>query len=119
MLPPDPLERDPRADGRGAPHAWLRLAPGALQGALVALVGRDTRSLALSSAQRLSHFPASPMVSISWYRGIDAGLIEHSENRPCWRPFASQVVISGSQSRPTVGWAPTTGRGYMACFNAD
>ena len=90
-----------------------------MQGALVALAGRDTRSLALTSAQRLSHFPASPLVTISWYHGIDAGLIEHSANGPCWRAFASQVVIAGSQSHPTVGWAPTTGRGYMACFNAD
>ena len=119
MLAPDPLERAPRANGAGAAHQWLCLPPPALQGALVALAGRDTRPLALSSAQRLSHFPASPLVSISWYRGIDAGLIERGGNGPSWRAFQSQVVISGSQSHPTVGWAPTTGRGYLACFNAD
>ncbi|MES2018764.1 MAG: helix-turn-helix domain-containing protein [Pseudomonadota bacterium] len=119
VLAPGPLERAPRADGQSAPHSWLRLAPPALQGALVALVGRDTRSLALTGAQRLSHFPASPLVAISWYRGLDAGLIGDSVSGPCWRPFASPVVISGSQSHPFVSWAPSTGRGYMACFNAD
>ena len=119
VLPSGPLERGPRADDHGARHAWLRLPPPALQGALVALAGRDTRSLALTSAQRLSHFPASPLVSLSWYHGIDAGVIEHGANGPCWRSFASRVVLSGSQSHPSVGWAPTTGRGYMACFNAD
>lgn len=117
---PDPLERAPRACGGDvASNAWLRLAPPALQGALVALVARNTSRLPLSSAQRLSHFPASPLVTISWFRDLDVGLVERGENGPCWQPFGAQVVISGSQSRPTVSWAPTTGCGYMACFAAD
>jgi AraC-like DNA-binding protein len=117
---PDPLERAPRiAMGGNASSEWLRLAPPSLQGALVALVGRDTSKLPLNSAQRLSHFPASPLVTISWYRDIDAGLVERSKNGPCWQPFGAPVVISGSQSRPTVSWAPGTGCGYIACFNAD
>lgn len=119
-LCPDPLERAPRACGTdGTPNAWLRLAPPALQGALVALVARDTSKLPLISAQRLSHFPASPLVTISWFRSLDVGLVERGESGPCWRPFGAQVVISGSQSHPTVSWAPATGRGYMACFAAD
>lgn len=119
-LYPDPLERAPRAcGGDGAPNAWLRLAPPALQGALVALVGRDTSNPPLSSAQRLSHFPASPMVTISWFQGLDVGLVGRGENGPCWQPFGARVVVSGTQSHPTVSWAPTTGCGYMACFAAD
>lgn len=117
---PDPLERAPRACAKqGAPSEWLRLPPPALQGALVALVARDTSKLSLSSAQRLSHFPASPLVTISWFRGVDAGLIETGAGGPAWRSFGAQVVISGSQMHPTVSWVPTTGRGYMACFTAD
>ena len=42
---------------------------------MVALVGRDTCALALTSAQRLSHFPASPLVTISWFSGMDGGLV--------------------------------------------
>ena len=120
---PDPLERAPRAIGAGgelnASSAWLRLAPSALQGALVALVCRDTCTLSLNSAQRLTHFPASPLVGISWFHGADVGLVERGKHRPQWQPFDAQVVISGSQSHPTVSWAPTTGRGYTACFTAD
>lgn len=97
----------------------MRLAPPALQGALVALVGRDTSALALTGAQRLSHFPASPLVTISWFHGMDGGLVSSGPEGPVWQPFGAAVVISGTRSEPVVTWAPTTGRGYIACFNAD
>lgn len=112
---PDPLRRAPRALEGGAARDRLMLAPPALQEALVALVSRDTSHLALDDAQRLSHFPASPMVSLSWYHGLDAGLVDARG----WHAFGSRVVVAGSQSHPTVTWAPTTGRGYMACFAPD
>jgi AraC-like DNA-binding protein len=120
-LCPDPLERAPRACGRddAAASEWLRLAPPALQGALVALVARDTSKLALGNAQRLTHFPASPLVTISWFHGMDVGLVKRGKDGPCWQPFGAQIIISGSQSHPAVSWAPTIGRGYMACFAAD
>lgn len=116
---PAPFERAPRACADGAASEWLRLPPASLQGALVALVGRDTSALSLSSAQRLSHFPASPLVTISWYRGLQAGVIERGDHGAGWQAFNAPVVISGTQSHPTVSWAPTNGAGYMACFNAD
>lgn len=118
---PDPFERAPRAclGGDDASSEWLRLPPPSLQGALVALVGRDTSKLSLNSAQRLSHFPATPLVTISWFSHMDAGRVEPGRHGPGWQRFGAAVVISGTQSRPTVGWAPTTGRGCMACFNAD
>jgi AraC-like DNA-binding protein len=109
---PAPFERAPRASD--ASTQWLRLAPPSLQGALIALVARNTSALALTSAQRLSHFPASPMVTISWFQGADVGLV----GKAGWQSFGAQVVISGSASHPRVSWAPTTGRGYVACFNA-
>lgn len=119
-LSPDPLERAPRARRDGAASTdWLRLPPASLQGALVALLARDTNTLSLTSAQRLTHCPASPLVTISWFRGLDAGLVERGEHGHDWQPFGATMVISGTQSQPTVGWAPTTGAGYMACFNAD
>lgn len=121
---PAPLERAPRAEG--GPHTdRLYSAPPALQGVMAALIRRDTSRLALTDAQRLSHFPASPLVTLSWYHGLDAGLVTeraHSANGtggPGWQPFGARVVLSGSQSQPLTSWAPTTGRGYMACFAAD
>ncbi|MRV71552.1 helix-turn-helix domain-containing protein [Duganella sp. FT92W] len=124
MMPvtcPAPGERAPRAahTSGGAPHERLYPAPPALQGVLAALVSRDTSRLALSSAQRLSHFPASPLITLSWYHGLEAGLVTDGEQGAQWQPFGARVVMSGSQSRPLVSWAPTTGRGYIACFPAD
>lgn len=114
---PDPLARAPRS--ATFEHARLHLPPPALQGALTVLLSRDTSALALDSAQRLSHFPASPLVSLSWYHGVEAGLVAPGPAGPQWHPFGAQAVLSGSQSAPTVGWGPTTGRGYMACFTPD
>ena len=120
QLCPDPFARAPRAcAGSEAPTTSLRLAPASLQGALLALVARDTRHLTLDDAQRLTHFPASPMVTLSWFRGMDAGLVRSSSAGPGWQPFGAQAVIAGTQAHPSVSWAPTTGRGYVAIFNAD
>lgn len=111
--------RAPRFPGDERERQWLRLPPPALQGALLALVGRDTSTLPLSSEQRLSHFPASPLVTLSWYAGMGSGLMAPGAQGPLWHPFDARIVLSGSQSHPIVSWAPTTGRGYMACFAAD
>ncbi|MGU7768921.1 helix-turn-helix domain-containing protein [Burkholderia sp. MR1-5-21] len=117
---PDPHVRAPRAlSGGRPPHARLYLAPPALHGAVVAIVCRDTREFALSDAQCLTHFPATPLVCLSWYRGFDVGLVDGTADGPRWRPFGAAVTLSGSQSRPLTSWAPTTGRGGMACFTAD
>jgi len=122
LLPPcpDPLIRAARiAPDETTPHARLYLAPAALQGAFVALISRDTRSLQLNSAQRVTHFPASPLVCLSWFQEADVGLAERTADGPQWRPFGAAVVLSGSQSRPTASWAPSTGRGYILCLTVD
>ncbi len=98
------------------PHSRLHAAPPALQGALVAVACRDTRGVALSDAQRLSHFPASPMVCLSWYQDMEAGLVQPDGR---WKPFAASVMLSGSQTAPTASWSAQAGRGGMACFNLD
>lgn len=117
---PDPLTRAASLSRpHGAQHEQLYLAPPALQGAFVAIISRDTRNLTLSSAQRLSHFPASPLMCLSWFQGLNAGLVKNTSYGPQWQSFGSSVVISGSQSQPIVSWAPTTGRGGMVCFTVD
>ena len=115
---PDLLARAPRIH-TSAPTDWLRLAPAALQGALVAVVGRDVRGHVLDDAQRLSHFPASPLVSLSWYHDIDSGCVRQGPHGPVWEPFGADCVVAGTQAHPTTSWAPTTGRGCMALFHAD
>lgn len=112
---PDPLARAPRAGGR----ASLLLAPPSLQGALSAVVCRDTRGLTLSPAQRLNHFPATPLVCLSWFQGMDIGLIDPHASGARWQPLNTALTLSGSQSRPLVSWSPGVGRAGMACFPAD
>ena len=117
---PSPLARAPRAVHTAAtPCESLRLPPAALQGALLALVARDTSALALDDAQRLTHFPASPFVTLSWFRDAEVGLVTPGPHGPGWAPFGASVVVSGTQAHPTVSWSPTTGRGHVACFTAD
>ena len=117
---PSPHARAPRLAAAGEPaRSWLRQAPATLQGALVALAGRDTRGQPLDSAQRLTHFPASPIVTISWCRDMDIGLVRQTDEGPAWQPFGGQVIIAGSQSQPPVTWAPTTGCGHIAHFTPD
>jgi len=113
---PDPLARAPRAAPAAPPTDWLRLAPASLHGALVAVVGRDTRGLELDDAQRLSHFPSSPLISLSWYRDVDAGQVKGDG---AWEPFGADCVVSGTMAHPTTTWSPTTGHGCMALFHAD
>lgn len=105
-------------DGRH-PHSRLYLAPPGLQGAIVAVVCRDTGGFALTDAQRLSHFPASPLVCLSWFDGVDAGIVEREAGRVVWRPYDSALMLSGSQARPMVSWGRHSGRGGMVCFEAD
>lgn len=117
---PDPLARAPLAtQGERRPHARLHLAPPGLQGAVIAVLCRDTRGFALSDAQRLTHFPASPMVCLTWFQDVDAGRIEQTDQGHEWRPFNAPVVLSGSHLHPTTCWAPGSGRAGMICFEAD
>ena len=117
---PDPLMRAPLASNDGRrPHSRLYLAPPALQGAIVAMICRDTRGFALTDAQRLSHFPASPLVCLSWFDGADAGIVEGAAGNAVWRPYGTAFTLSGSQARPMVSWGRHSGRGGMICFEAD
>lgn len=111
--------RAPLAGCIERPHSRLYLAPPALQGAVVAIVCRDTRGLALTDAQRLTHFPAVPVVTLSWFASGRMGMVEAGPGAATWRPFETAFTLSGSQSRPTTAWTPDTGRIGMLCFDAD
>ncbi len=117
---PEPLTRAPLASrGDRRPRGVLHLPPPGLQGAITAIVCRDTRGFELSDAQRVTHLPASPMVSLTWFRDVNAGQIELMKTGPRWQPFNSPIVLSGSHSNPTVCWTPTAGRAGMICFETS
>lgn len=116
---PEPLSRAPLAThGARRPRSHLHVAPPGLQGAVAAILWRDTRGAHLSDAQRLTHLPASPMVSLTWFQDVNAGRIEQTETGPKWRPLNSPIVLSGSHSNPSACWAPAAGRTGMICFDA-
>jgi AraC-like DNA-binding protein len=115
---PDPDARAPRAL-RDADAAHLYPPPAALQGALVAVVSRDTRGLGLDSAQRLTHLSASPLMTLSWFDSDTLGIVERGDDGPRWRPLHATVVLGGSQSRPLASWGPVEGRGGFVCMTAD
>ncbi|MEQ5837927.1 hypothetical protein N0A02_00550 [Paraburkholderia acidicola] len=110
----DPIARAPCALRRGQAPAQP-----VLHGAIVAIICRDTHDLELNDAQRLFHFPASPLACLFWYRGCDVGLVEGSTHRPLWKPFDRAVTLCGSQSVPATSWAATSGRGCIVYFAAD
>ncbi|MBN3722598.1 helix-turn-helix transcriptional regulator [Burkholderia sp. Ac-20379] len=117
---PDPLTRAPLASHGGQrPPTRLHLPPLGLHGAVVAVLCRDTRGFDLSDAQRLTHFPASQLVSLTWFQDTDAGRIEPTDTGYRWQPFDAPIVLSGSHSHPATCWAPTNGRAGMICFEAD
>lgn len=129
---PDPAARGARAGTREL--ASLHRAPSALAGAVVAVVCRDTSDVDLTPAQRLSHFPASPLLSLGWYSDVEAGLVDRrpdaagqgqgqeqgqGQGKGQWRAFESSVVIAGSQSAPITGWTPSSGRAGMILFDVE
>lgn len=118
---PDPLSRAPLACDKGQPltHERLYLGPPSLQGAVAAVICRDIRGAGLSDAQRLTHFPASPLVCLSCFQDFGVGLIERSAQGVRWQPFSAPVMLSGSQSRPVVSWARNAGRGVVVCLPVD
>lgn len=111
--PPAPEARAPRAP---ACPTVLLPAPPALQGALVAVIVRDTHGVPLTAEQRLSHFPASPLLSLHWYSGACGGLLHSGDD---WQPLPADACVSGSQARPVTSWFPGPVRAGMVCFTAD
>lgn len=118
MDAPDPDARAPRVRHPAA-AAFDRLVPvpAVLQGALVAIVLRDARGASLGDAQRLTHFPASPLMSLSWFQGAEMGLVPRRAGG--WQRFGSQVVVAGSHGEPSVSWADRCGWGGMVCFTPE
>ncbi len=113
---PDRCARAPRAAGASG---RLLAIPPSLRGAFVAVVWRDIRGRALDDAQRLSHFPATPLLCLAWYPDGEVGLVSDTPGAARWRAFDAALMLSGSQSMPTTSWAPLGVRGGMACFTPD
>lgn len=80
-----------------------------------AVLSRSTFGRALTEAQRVNHFPASPVCTISWFF---QGRIEWAD--PTAEPMpASPVTFSGPQTRPTASRTLGPGHAMMLLLLPD
>lgn len=91
-----------------APISHLLLPPPALAGCLVAGVFRDTRGAGLSDADRLNHFPASPLVPVTLVRHGSLHVLPIGSN---WteahdRPAVARKSAMPPQDAPLTSWSP-------------
>lgn len=91
---------------------------GCVRGAML----RDTRHVTLAPEQRFSHYPATPLCTISWYLDGEIDMLEPGVaptlDAPR-RPMASRVVFSGPQTNPNVTWNHGPGHGLMLLLLPD
>lgn len=89
------------------PVSKLFLPPPALSGCVMVAVFRDTRGAGLRAEDRVSHFPASPMVAVTRVLHGDLRLIPQDGD---WRaasraPSTPEVFVMGPQNAPLSSWA--------------
>lgn len=90
------------------PVSKLFLPPPALSGCVMMAVFRDTRGAGLADEDRVSHFPASPMVSVTRVLHGDLHLIPNGGD---WcsasaAPALPKTFVMGPQDAPVSSWAP-------------
>ncbi|MEP5153126.1 helix-turn-helix domain-containing protein [Planktotalea sp.] len=82
--------------------------PAALSGLILAGIYRDTRGVELSDADRLNHFPASPLVPVTF---LMEGAIHVLPTGQDWRsardaPALERVSVRPIQDTPLSSWSP-------------
>lgn len=115
------LDFDPRLIPSGT--LWLPRASlsACLRGAMV----RSTLGHSLTDPQRINHFPASPLCSLSWW--FAGSSVTLTSTRPgqmavasdSQRPLPGRWVLGGPQTRPTSSWCPGPVHGMMVMFMSD
>lgn len=92
------------------PRSFLFFPPPSLSGCLFGGIYRDTRGAALSQADRINHFPASPMVSVTLVVSGDLRLLDAPfPGTP--EPYESlpslpRIFVFGPTDHPISSWAP-------------
>lgn len=86
------------------PTSALLHPTGALGGAVFAAVVRDTRGTDLDACDRLNHFPASPLVSVTYVAAGALYLLDQNGARKT--DALPQLSVVEPQSTPTTSWSP-------------
>jgi AraC-like DNA-binding protein len=107
-------------ESKAKAHLWLpRMS---LASCVRAVVSRDTLGLALSDAERYSHFAATPACAITWLFSGQADMLppgaptDASSPRT---PLPGPVVFSGPHSQPFACWNPGPAHMMMLLLMPD
>lgn len=100
----------------------LCLPSWSLSGCVRGVMLRDTRGVALSPEQRFSHYPATPLCSLSWYLDGQIDMLEagHAATPDApRRRMPARWVFSGPQTQPVVTWSHGPAHGLMLLLLPD
>ena len=107
------------------PSGQLWLPRASLTSCLRAAMVRSTMGYELTDAQRLNHFPASPLCSLSWwFEGQGETLLPRNPGTvatlDCERaPLPGRWVLSGPQTAPSTSWCPDPTESMMVLLLPD
>lgn len=87
----------------------LYLPPQQLSACIFASIYRDTRGCALTDAQRINRFPASPLCTITWVLDGDIFLTGDDTSIP-------KLSFSGPQSAPILSYSPNAIQALTIAF---
>jgi len=83
------------------------------------VMGRDTRGAALSDAQRLSYFPASPLCTLSWWFEGEAQMLPFGEPHGPAVGMPGRFVFGGPYRGPSLWRNPGPTHGMMLLLLPD
>ena len=91
-----------------SPVSRLFLPPPPLSGCIFAAVYRDTRGAGLSDADRVNHFPASPLASATRIVCGELRLLPTGSDWPAAKDArpSPPLLVMGPQDAPVSSWAP-------------
>lgn len=108
-----------------APSGTLWQPRASLSACVRATLVRNTVGWNLSDAQRVNHFPAAPLCSLSWwFVGHSETLCPTEPDRPATlgdpcKAMPGAWVLGGPQTRPTASWCPGPVHAMMVLFMPD
>ena len=120
-----PTSATPDFDPRLLPSGALWLPRASLSACLRGVMVRSTVGAELDDTQRLNHFPATPLCSLSWWFTGCSLMLEPSRPGQMGQPtdpkraLAGPWVFSGPHMRPMSSWCPGPVHGMMAMFLPD
>ncbi len=90
------------------PISLLLLPPRHLSSCIFAAIVRDTRGVSLNNADRLNHFPASPLMSVTCIIEGELRLLPDngSLDDARWVQPMSRLSVIPPQNKPVTSWSP-------------